>query len=164
MGTSAEKLVKHTIKLIAKTQELDYSELKEDAKKIIKLSRKYDEQLYGMMEELLDLGNVGSEEELKDFNVEVLKIYCRIKELEEDGSEKSIRARVWENIQEEFELDSDDDEEDDEEDDEDDDDDDESFGEELQEEETEVEVEVEPEPEPEPEPEKPKKSKKKVVV
>ena len=106
MGTSAEKLVKHTIKLISKTQELDYEELKSDAKKIIRLARKYDEQLYGMMEELLDLGNVGDEEELAEFDIEVLKIYCRIKEIDDSGSEKSLRSKVWINIQEEFELES----------------------------------------------------------
>jgi len=147
MGTSAEKLVKHTIKLISKTQELDYEELKSDAKKIIRLARKYDEQLYGMMEELLDLGNVGAEEELADFDIEVLKIYCRIKEIDDSGSEKSLRSKVWINIQEEFELESEESE-------------DESL-----ESESEVEVEVVPEPEPEPEPEiKPTKSKKKKEV
>ena len=149
MGTSAEKLVKHTIKLISKTQELDYEELKSDAKKIIRLARKYDEQLYGMMEELLDLGNVGTEEELAEFDIEVLKIYCRIKEIDDSGSEKSIRSRVWINIQEEFELESEESE-------------DESLESES---ESEVEVEVIPEPEPEPEPEiKPVKSKKKKEV
>ena len=149
MGTSAEKLVKHTIKLISKTQELDYEELKSDAKKIIRLARKYDEQLYGMMEELLDLGNVGDEEELAEFDIEVLKIYCRIKEIDDSGSEKSLRSKVWINIQEEFELESEESE-------------DESLESES---ESEVEVEVIPEPEPEPEPEiKPVKSKKKKEV
>jgi hypothetical protein len=106
MGTSAEKLVKQCIKLISKTQELDYEELKSDAKKVIKMARNYDEQLLGMMEELIDLGNIGSEEELDEFDIEVLKVYCRIKELDDSVSDKKIRASVWKNIQEEFELDS----------------------------------------------------------
>ena len=114
MANSAEKLVKQTIKLISKTQHIDYEELKVDAKKLIKMARNFDENLLGMMEEIMDLGNVGSEEELDEFNPEVLKIYCRIKEIDESGSEKSLRARVWNHIEEEFEL-SEDDEDDDEE-------------------------------------------------
>ena len=142
MTNSAEKLVKQTIKLLSKTQELDYEELKMDAKKIIRIARNFDETLLGMMEEIMDLGNVGSEDELVEFNTEVLKIYCRIKEISDSGSDKSLRARVWKNIEEEFELESDDDSED----------------------ESVVESDSEDEPEPEPEPEivvaKPKKSKK----
>ena len=83
MTNSAEKLVKQTIKLLAKTQELDYEELKIDAKKLIKAARNLDESMLGMMEEIMDLGNVGSQEELEEFNPEVLKIYCRIKEIDE---------------------------------------------------------------------------------
>ena len=103
-----------------------------------KLARNFDETLLGMMEEIMNLGNVGSEEELEDFNPEVLKIYCRIKELDDSGSEKSLRSRVWNNIEAEFELESDESE-------------DESV----------VDSESDTEPEPEPEPEKIKKTKKK---
>ena len=140
MSTSAEKLVKQTIKIIAKTQDLDYEELKVDAKKMIKSARNYDDYLLGMMEELMDLGNVGSPEELDDFNIEVLQIYCRIKELDNSGSDRSVRARVWKNMEAEMEI-----------------------------AESESDSESEPETEPEPEPEevtepvkvvKPKKSKK----
>ena len=98
MSTSAEKLVKQTIKLIAKTQDLEYEELKIDAKKLIKAARVYDESIFGMMEEMMDISNVSSSEELEDFNIEVLKIYCRIKELDDAGSDKSIRNRVWQNM------------------------------------------------------------------
>ena len=138
MSTSAEKLVKQTIKLLSKTQELDYEELKIDAKKIIKAARVFDETLLGMMEEIMDLGNVGSQEELEEFNPEVLKIYCRIKEIDDSGSDKSLRARVWGNIEDEFEIESD------------------------SEDESVVESENdEPESEPEPEPVKVKKSARK---
>jgi hypothetical protein len=144
MSNSAEKLVKQTIKIIAKTQDLDYEELKVDTKKIIKSARNYDEYLLGMMEEIMDLGNVGSPEELQEFNIEVLKIYCRIKDLDDSGSDRTVRNRVWANIEEEFELDTDDEEE------------------ELEEIE-EAETETEPEPEPvvvqEKKVSKPKKSK-----
>ena len=110
MSSSSEKLVKHTLKTIAKEYELDYSELKNTAKKIIKTARNHDESIMGMMEELLDLGNAGSQEELDDFNIEVLKIYCRIKELDDSGSDKSIRKLVWENIEDEAESESESDE------------------------------------------------------
>jgi len=140
MSTSAEKLVKQTIKLISKTQDLEYEELKIDAKKLIKAARVYDETLLGMMEEMMDISNVSSPEELEDFNVEVIKIYCRIKELDDSGSDRSIRHRVWENMELEFEVDDSDEDSD---------------------EEPDVE-EVEDESEPEPEPVKVKSRKPKV--
>ena len=146
MSTSAEKLVKQTIKLIAKTQDLEYEELKIDAKKLIKAARVYDESLFGMMEEMMDISNVSSPEELEDFNVEVLKIYCRIKELDDSGSDKSIRNRVWENMELEFEVDDSEDSED---------------------EESEPESEDEPEQVPEPvkvKSRKPKEEKEVVIV
>jgi hypothetical protein len=150
MSTSAEKLVKQTIKLISKTQDLEYEELKIDAKKLIKAARVYDETLLGMMEEMMDISNVSSPEELEDFNVEVLKIYCRIKELDDSGSDRSIRHRVWENMELEFEVDDSDEDSDDEPDVE------------------EVDDESEQEPEPVPEPVKVKsrkpKAEKEVVI
>jgi hypothetical protein len=106
MTTSAEKLVKQTVKLIAKTQQLDYEELKIDVKKIIKLARNYDDELLGVMEELMDLSNVGSVDELSEFNPDVLKIYCKIKDIDDSGSDKSLRLRVWKHMEEEFELDT----------------------------------------------------------
>jgi hypothetical protein len=148
MSTSAEKLVKQTIKLIAKTQDLEYEELKIDAKKLIKAARVYDDSIFGMMEEMMDISNVSSPEELEDFNIEVLKIYCRIKELDDSGSDKSIRNRVWQNMEEEFEVgDSDDDSDD---------------GPEIEEVE-----DSEPEPEPEPvkvKSRKPKAEKELVII
>ena len=140
MSNSAEKLVKQTIKLLSKTQELDYEELKMDAKKLIRAARNFDESILGMMESIMDLGNVGAEEELEDFDPEVLKIYCRIKEIDDSGSDRTLRARVWNHIEEEFEL---------------------SESDEASEDESvEDESEEEEEPEPEPEPVKLKKSKK----
>ena len=105
MSTTCEKLVKYALKSIAKKYNLEYSQLKEDFKKVVKTAKKYDESLLGMMEEMMDLGNVGSPEELEDFNIEVLKIYCKIKEIDPEGSERHLRSRVWKNIESEFELD-----------------------------------------------------------
>ena len=146
MSTSAEKLVKQTIKLIAKTQDLEYEELKIDAKKLIKAARVYDENLFGMMEEMMDISNVSSPEELEDFNIEVLKIYCRIKEIDDSGSDRSVRNRVWQNMEEEFDVGDSDSEDDD----------------------PEIEEVEDSEPEPEPEPVKVKsrkpKAEKEVVI
>ena len=157
MSTSAEKLVKQTIKLLAKTLELDYDELKIDAKKVVKMARNFDESLLGMMEELLDLGNIGSQEELEDFSLDTLKVYCKIKEIDESGSDRTIRARVWQHIEEEFELESESESESDE-----------SVVESESDDKCVLPkiVEVEPEPEPEPEivPVKPKKEKKKKEI
>ena len=112
MDTSAEKLVKQTIKLLAKTQDLDYEELKMDAKKVIRMARNYDEFVLGSMEEIMDLGNVASQEELADFSIDTLKIFCRIKDIDDSGSDKSVRSRVWEIIEEEFEFNSEEDDDD----------------------------------------------------
>jgi len=106
MNNNYEKLVKTTIKHIAKLNNLDYEKLKVDAKKIIKLAKNYDEQLLGMMEELLDINNVSCEDELVDIDIDVLKIYCRIKEIDlESSSDRGIRRKVWENIEMENEFD-----------------------------------------------------------
>jgi len=116
MNNNYEKLVKTTIKHIAKLNNLDYEKLKVDAKKIIKLAKNYDEQLLGMMEELLDINNVSCEEELVDIDIDVLKIYCHIKEIDlESSSDRGIRRKVWENIEieNEFEDSEDSDESDD---------------------------------------------------
>ena len=114
-STNCEKLVKYTIKSVSKKYGIDYEELKAVLKKVVKTAKSYDESILGMMEEIMDLGNVGSIEELEDFNIEVLKIYCRIKEIDiENISERHIVSRVWKHIESEFELDEED--EDDEED------------------------------------------------
>jgi hypothetical protein len=106
MSNSAEKLVKYTVKFMSKTYDINYEEAKVQCKKVIKMSKKFDEQLLGMMEELLDLSNVGSIEELAEFDIEVLKMYCRIKDLDDSLPDKKIIECVWVNMQEEFELES----------------------------------------------------------
>ena len=106
MGSmSAEKLVKYCIKHIAKYEDLDYDKLKIDSKKVVKMAREFDQQMLGLMEDLLDLGNVGSIEELYDFDIEVIKMYCRIKDLDDSVSDRKLVESAWRNMQEEFELD-----------------------------------------------------------
>jgi hypothetical protein len=143
---SAEKLVKYCIKHIAKYEELDYDKLKINSKKVIKMARDFDQQLLGLMEDLLDVVNVGSIEELYDFDIEVIRMYCRIKDLDESVSDRKLIESVWKNMQEEFELDESDSE---------------SEDEQVVQEEPETESESE---EPPPKPEPIKKSKKKVQV
>ena len=114
MGSmSAEKLVKYCIKHIAKYEDLDYDKLKINSKKVIKMARDFDQQLLGLMEDLLDLVNVGSIEELYDFDIEVIRMYCRIKDLDDSVSDRKLIESVWKNMQEEFELDESDSESDD---------------------------------------------------
>jgi hypothetical protein len=134
-SASCEKLVKYTIKSISKKYGIDYEELKTVLKKVVKTAKNYDENILGMMEEIMDIGNVGSIEELEDFNIEVLKVYCKIKEIDIDNvSERHVISRVWKNIESEFELDEDSDEEDS----------DEESDEEEEEEEEEQEIEEKP--------------------
>lgn len=150
MGSmSAEKLVKYCIKHIAKYEDLDYDKLKINSKKVIKMARDFDQQLLGLMEDLLDLVNVGSIEELYDFDIEVIRMYCRIKDLDDSVSDRKLIESVWKNMQEEFELDESDSE---------------SEDQVIVDEETESESESE-EPPPTPAKAEPiKKSKKKVQV
>ena len=119
-STSCEKLVKYTMKSVSKKYGINYDELKVVLKKVVKTAKNYDESIFGMMEEIMDLGNIGAAPELEDFNIEVLKVYCKPKEIDIEGiSERHIRSRVWKNIESEFELDDDEEDDDEEEDEED---------------------------------------------
>jgi len=112
MSNSSEKIVKYLLKTISKVHQIDYSILKNTSKKVIKLARNNDEQLLGLVEELMDLVNVSSESELVEFDIETLKMFCRVKEIEyEDVSDKGIRKNVWMYLEEE--MGDDDDESDD---------------------------------------------------
>ena len=100
---SAEKYVKHALKLIAKVNGVDYEQLKISVKKVIKEARNHDQRQLGLMEELLDLtNNVSCIEDLDEYDMEVLRVYCQIKDIDQSGSDKTIKARVWENFEEEY--------------------------------------------------------------
>jgi len=100
---NSEKLVKLTLKVIAKSFEVEYDELKLNAKKVIKMAQQHDEKMLGMMEELMDLSEIGSKEELNEYDIDTLKMYCKIKEIDcEKLSEKGIRAAVWDNMESEY--------------------------------------------------------------
>jgi len=106
---SSETFVKQAIKTIAKATDTDYEELKRVVRKVLKSARNYDQSQLGVMEELLDFtNNVSCEEDLGEYDIETLRVYCQIKDIDPSGSDKSIRARVWENFEEEYGPGSDD--------------------------------------------------------
>jgi len=106
---STETFVKQAVKTIAKVNGADYEELKRTVKKVLKSARNYDQSQLGIMEELLDFtNNVSCIEDLVEYDIETLRVYCQIKELDPSGSDKSLRARVWENFEEEYGHGSDD--------------------------------------------------------
>jgi hypothetical protein len=115
--TSCEKLVKYTMKAVAKKFSIDYEEIKSTLKKVIKTAREYDESILGMIEQIMEIGNIERPEDLEEFDIEALKMYARIKDIDTaDISDRHIRARVWKFIESEFALDEDSEEEDSEED------------------------------------------------
>jgi len=136
---NSEKIVKLAIKSIAKATDMEYEELKSVSKKVLKMAKTYDSELMGRIEEILELQDVTSEEEMLEFDVDTLKMFCDIKEIEHSGSEKSVRHNVWKYLEDQFEV-------------EDSESDDES------------EEESDDEPEPDPEPVPVKVSKKKIPV
>jgi len=101
---NSEKIVKYAIKTIAKATDLDYEELKNASKKVIKMAKTYDAELLSRIEEIIELQDVTSEEELTEFDVDTLRLFCRVKEIEHSSSEKSVRHSVWKYIEEQFEL------------------------------------------------------------
>ena len=111
--TSCEKLVKYTMKAVAKKFSIDYEEIKSTLKKVIKTAREYDESILGMIEQIMEIGNIERPEDLEEFDIDALKMYARIKDIDiADISDRHIRARVWKFIESEFALDEESEEED----------------------------------------------------
>lgn len=105
---NTEKIVKLTIKTIAKATDMDYEELKSASKKVLKLAKNYDSEMLSRIEEIIELQDVTSEEEVLEFDIDTLKLFCKIKDIEHSDTEKSIRVNVWKYLEEQFEMDSDD--------------------------------------------------------
>jgi hypothetical protein len=139
---NSEKIVKLAIKTIAKATEMEYEQLKAVSKKVLKMAKTYDLELMARIEEILELQDVSSEEELLEFDVDTLKMFCDVKEIDHSDTEKSIRHNVWKYLEEQFDVDDSD-----------------SDGSD-----SEQESESEPEPEPEPVPVKVSKKKKSVEI
>ena len=138
---NSEKIVKLAIKRIAKATDIKYEELKAISKKVLKMAKTYDLELMARIEEIIELQDVSSEEELLEFDVDTLKMFCDVKEIDHSDTEKSVRHNVWKYLEEQFDVDDSDL------------DDSDSDG-----------SESEPESEEEPEPVRVKSSKKKKVV
>jgi len=102
---NSEKIVKLAIKRIAKATDIKYEELKAISKKVLKMAKTYDLELMARIEEILELQDVSSEEELLEFDVDTLKMFCDVKEIEHSGTEKSVRHNVWKYLEEQFEMD-----------------------------------------------------------
>jgi hypothetical protein len=143
---NTEKIVKLAIKTIAKATDMDYEELKGASKKVLKMAKNYDSEMLSRIEEIIELQDVTSEEEVLEFDVDTLKLFCKIKDIDHSDTEKSVRVNVWKYLEEQFEMDSDEES------------DDESEGSEDFDEDSAEEIE------PEPEPVRPKSAKKKVQV
>jgi len=109
---NTEKLLKYAIKTIAKATDLDYDELKDISKKSLKMAKKYDSELLGRIEEILELQDITSEEETTEFDVDTLRLFCRIKEIDHSDSEKSVRHQVWKYLEEQLDMDDSDDSDD----------------------------------------------------
>jgi len=104
---NSEKIVKLAIKTIAKATDMEYEELKAVSKKVLKMAKTYDSELMARIEEILELQEVTSEEEMLEFDVDTLKMFCDVKEIEHSGTEKSVRHNVWKYLEEQFEMDDD---------------------------------------------------------
>ena len=99
-------------KTISKATDLDYDELKDASKKGLKMAKRYDSELLGRIEEILELQDIISEEEMLEFDIDTLKLFCKIKEIEYSDTEKSIRHQVWKFIEEQLDMDDSDDSDD----------------------------------------------------
>ena len=110
----AEVILKKTLKHLSSTFKISYNDIKMASRKYLKVARNQDENFYSTVEQLLDLTEVSSEEELGEIDLGVLKLYCRLKDLDETVSEKHIRKNIWEHLMEEYDDDEEEDDEDDE--------------------------------------------------
>jgi hypothetical protein len=98
-----ETHVKKTLKLISNQYEIPYEELKSTVKKYLKLAKSFDENLYTNIEELLELVEISNVEEINDYDISVLKMFCKLKQLDPSGSEKEVRKRVTQYFEDLFE-------------------------------------------------------------
>jgi hypothetical protein len=104
--------IKKTIKVISKEYEIPYEELKNTVKKYLKSAKSYDDNLYSTIDELLVLVDINSLEEIDEFDINTLKMLCKLRDIDMSGSEKDIRKRVRDYFEELFEdIESDEDSE-----------------------------------------------------
>ena len=95
--------LKKTLKLISKEYEIPYEELKGTARKYLKTAKTYDESLYQRIEELIELNDISDVAELNEYDIDVIKMFCKLKEIDFSGTEKEIRKRVAQFFEDLFE-------------------------------------------------------------
>ena len=95
--------LKKTLKLISKEYEIPYEELKGSARKYLKTAKTYDESLYQRIEELIELNDISDVAELNEYDIDVIKMFCKLKEIDFSGTEKEIRKRVAQFFEDLFE-------------------------------------------------------------
>ena len=95
--------LKKTLKLISKEYEVPYEELKGTARKYLKTAKTYDESLYQRIEELIELNDISDVAELNEYDIDVIKMFCKLKDIDFSGSEKEIRKRVAQFFEDLFE-------------------------------------------------------------
>ena len=95
--------LKKTLKLISKEYEIPYEELKGTARKYLKTAKTYDESLYQRIEELIELNDISDVVELNEYDIDVIKMFCKLKDIDFSGSEKEIRKRVAQFFEDLFE-------------------------------------------------------------
>ena len=95
--------LKKTLKLISKEYEIPYEELKGTTRKYLKTAKTYDESLYQRIEELIELNDISDVAELNEYDIDVIKMFCKLKEIDFSGTEKEIRKRVAQFFEDLFE-------------------------------------------------------------
>ena len=107
-----EVILKKALKIISTNHSIPYETLKSTTKKYLKYAKNYDESLYETIDELLSLVDITSLEELEEYDINTLKMFCKLRDIESSGTEKDIRKCVASYFEEVFEdmdnLDSDD--------------------------------------------------------
>ena len=98
-----ESMLKKTLKLISNDFELKYEDLKNCNKKYLKAAKSYDKNLYSNINELIELNDISSTEELDEYDIEILKMYCKLRDIDHSGSDSSVRKRLAEYFEDYFE-------------------------------------------------------------
>jgi hypothetical protein len=97
-----ESIFKHALKTICKHTDLEYDDLKDMLKKHLKMVKNYEENMIQTFEEVMEMDDVSSLEELEDYDINTLKLYCKIKGLDYSGNEKQLRQVIMTYIEETF--------------------------------------------------------------
>jgi len=89
-----EVQLKKTLKVISKEYEIPYEDLKNTSKKYLKYAKSYDTTLYQTIDELLELVEISDVSEIDEYDINTIKMFCKLRDIDFSGSEKEIRKRV----------------------------------------------------------------------